>query len=201
MRGQTVEEVAVKTEYTSAVSYLDSDLKETYQHQETGAVLREEEIGRAFQFGNEATIRNLLEPNWWEASNQNDQEEQQQVADTIVQNEQERRRRIEAGEEEEEEVKDFKKGIRVQDRVVARTRVSIDKPQSLTYSCNSLQMRLRSSSRWDCLPVSLMVESGLKAEIKIIGFQSPENLNTEDNIKHSYFLYPDEEVNMQQWSG
>jgi len=86
--------------------------------------LREEEIGRAFQFGNEATIRNLLEPNWWESNNQDNQEEQQQVADEIVRLEQERRRRIEAGEEEEKEVKEVKEGILVQDRIVARTRVS-----------------------------------------------------------------------------
>lgn len=40
--------------------------------------------------------------------------------------EQERRRRIEAGEEEEDEVKEVKEGILVQNRVVARTRVSVD---------------------------------------------------------------------------
>jgi hypothetical protein len=31
-------------------------------------------------------------------------------------------------------------------------------------------------------------------EIKILGFQSPNNMNVEDNIKHSYFIYPDEDV-------
>ena len=33
-----------------------------------------------------------------------------------------------------------------------------------------------------------------QAEIKIIGFQSPDSLAIEDNIKHSYFIYPDEDV-------
>lgn len=31
-------------------------------------------------------------------------------------------------------------------------------------------------------------------EIKILGFQSPENLRLEDNVKHSFFIYPDENV-------
>ena len=55
-------------------------------------------------------------------------------------------------------------------------------------------MKLRSSNPWGCRHVGLGVGGGLKSEIKIIGFQAPENLNNEDNIKHSYFLYPDEEV-------
>ena len=64
----------------------------------------------------------------------------------------------------------------------------------LMVSCNLLQMKLLSSNPWGCRHVSLGVGGGLKVEIKIIGFQAPENLNNEDNIKHSYFLYPDEEV-------
>ena len=35
---------------------------------------------------------------------------------------------------------------------------------------------------------------GLAPQIKILGFQSPDNLSLEDNVKHSYFIYPDEET-------
>lgn len=34
------------------------------------------------------------------------------------------------------------------------------------------------------------------AEIKILGFQSPSNLKIDENIKHSYFIYPDETVRL-----
>lgn len=34
----------------------------------------------------------------------------------------------------------------------------------------------------------------LTTEIKILGFQSPDKLYLQDNIKHSYFIYPDETV-------
>lgn len=39
------------------------------------------------------------------------------------------------------------------------------------------------------------------AEIKILGFQSPNNMNVEDNIKHSYFIYPDEDVSCPTRTG
>lgn len=31
-------------------------------------------------------------------------------------------------------------------------------------------------------------------EIKILGFQSPDHLRLEENIKHAYFIYPEETV-------
>lgn len=33
-------------------------------------------------------------------------------------------------------------------------------------------------------------------EIKILGFQSSDLLQIDENIKHSYFLYPDEDVSV-----
>ena len=60
--------------------------------------MRNEEIGQAFQFGHEATIRNVLEPNWWETTEA--QDEQQHVADEVLRLDKERR---EAGEDEEED--------------------------------------------------------------------------------------------------
>ena len=35
---------------------------------------------------------------------------------------------------------------------------------------------------------------GLPTGIKILGFQSPQNLKFDENIRHSFFLYPDETV-------
>ena len=32
------------------------------------------------------------------------------------------------------------------------------------------------------------------SEIKILGFQSADLLQIDENIKHSYFIYPDENV-------
>lgn len=32
------------------------------------------------------------------------------------------------------------------------------------------------------------------SEIKILGFQSGDNLKYDENVKHSYFIYPDEDV-------
>ena len=84
-------------------------------------MLREEEIGHAFQFGNEATIQNVLETNWWETKEF--QEEQRQIAEEILKLEQDRRRRQDAGEEIED-VKEFKVDLASTDRVIARTRVS-----------------------------------------------------------------------------
>ena len=31
-------------------------------------------------------------------------------------------------------------------------------------------------------------------DIKILGFQSPDRLSVHDNLKHSYFIYPNELV-------
>jgi hypothetical protein len=42
------------------------------------------------------------------------------------------------------------------------------------------------------------VSARLTAEIKILGFQSPDNLKIDENIKHSYFIYPDETVSPLQ---
>lgn len=84
--------------------------------------MREDEIGRAFQFGHESTIRNVLEPNWWETS---DVARRQELADEVVRQEQDRRRRIESGEEEEQDVKEVKPRSEPE-RITARTRVSED---------------------------------------------------------------------------
>lgn len=44
------------------------------------------------------------------------------------------------------------------------------------------------------LLVGLITEIGLIPEIKILGFQSADLLQIDENIKHSYFIYPDENV-------
>lgn len=102
--------------------------------QETGAVLRPEEIGQAFQFGNESTVKNILEPNWWESDEQI--QEHQQVADALLKRDEERRRqRDEGGEDAEDEAMDEEpastSGVgqrngdsEVKPKVVAKTRVS-----------------------------------------------------------------------------
>ncbi|WVR00189.1 hypothetical protein IAU59_007331 [Kwoniella sp. CBS 9459] len=168
MRGQTVEEVQIKSEYTSA---------------ETGAVLKDTEIGQAFQFGNESTVKNIIEPNWWESDQH--RAEQQMYADEVVRLDTERRMREEAGEEEDEEdvemrdganaatgsggAKIDRNGVEEKPRVVARTRLQFTDDE-----------------------VAGFKSMGIKPQIKVLGFQSPEHLAFEENIKHSYFIYPDE---------
>lgn len=93
-------------------------------------MLRDQEIGQAYQFGKESTVRNVLEPNWWE-SNEHEQE-QQAVADEVIRLDEERRRREdEAGEDEEmpeidvkpKQVKKENGKVEAKPRVIARTRV------------------------------------------------------------------------------
>lgn len=67
-------------------------------------MLREEEIGYAYQFGNENTVKNILEPNWWESDEQHHQN--QMVADEILRLDEERRRREEENGEVEEAMED-----------------------------------------------------------------------------------------------
>lgn len=94
---------------------------------ETGAVLKREEIGQAFQFGHEASVRNVLEPNWWESSEH--QAEAQAVADEALRLAQERAERAAEGEEDmDDDVKPTLTQVKVErdkQRVVARTRVSV----------------------------------------------------------------------------
>jgi len=40
----------------------------------------------------------------------------------------------------------------------------------------------------------------LISEIKILGFQSADLLQIDENIKHSYFIYPDENVRFRLWT-
>ncbi|KAL1412750.1 ATP-dependent DNA helicase II subunit 1 [Vanrija albida] len=153
MRGQTVEEVAIKTVYTSA---------------ETGADLAENQITSAFQFGDEAKIKNVLEPNWWESDEH--QKQQEIYAEELLKLE---KARIDRGEDGDEEMEDAKPANTVSDgsrpRVVARTR--------LQFSDSEIK-EFRSL--------------GIEPQIKILGFQSPDNLRMEDNVKHSFFVYPEE---------
>lgn len=92
-------------------------------------MLRDDEIGQAFQFGNEATVRNVLEPNWWESDEH--AAEAQMVADEALRLDMERRRKEEEGEEEdmEKEVRGVMKQVKALEgeekpKIVARTRVS-----------------------------------------------------------------------------
>ncbi|WRT70242.1 uncharacterized protein IL334_007237 [Kwoniella shivajii] len=164
MRGQTVEEVQIKSEYTSA---------------ETGAVLKDTEIGQAFQFGNESTVKNVIEPNWWESDEH--QLEQQMVADEVLRLDKEKRMREDEAEEGEEEEEVAENGttrktspkvadaIDEKPKVIARTRLQFTNDE-----------------------VAEFKSMGLKPQIKIIGFQSPDHLSVEENLKHSYFIYPNE---------
>ena len=87
-------------------------------------------------------------------------------------------------------------------RVIARTRASITRWHMETdtdeFSCNSRTTSSISSSRWASPRVSAphIVSSGgsYLVEIKILGFQSPNDLTVDYNLKHSYFLYPNETV-------
>ncbi|WWC64593.1 uncharacterized protein I303_107204 [Kwoniella dejecticola CBS 10117] len=159
MRGQTVEEVQIKSEYTSA---------------ETGAVLNENEIAQAFQFGNEATVRNVIEPNWWESDEH--QIQQQEIADEVL--------RLEDGkrdgfiEKDEEEVVEGSNkngktskldGKDEKPKLVARTRLQFTNDEIAEFK-----------------------SLGIQPQIKIIGFQFPDHLSFEENLKHSYFIYPNE---------
>jgi ATP-dependent DNA helicase 2 subunit 1 len=89
--------------------------------------LRPEEIGHAFQFGNESTIKNILERNWWESDEQ--MQENQMIANEVLKRDEERRRRIDEGAEEEDQdmpaepLVDRPSGD-IKPRVVAKTRVS-----------------------------------------------------------------------------
>lgn len=103
-------------------------------------MLRQEEIGHAYQFGNESTVKNVLEPNWWESDKQI--QANQMVADEVLKRDEERRRRRDEGEEDEV-MEDARSGDQAGDgpsrttvnrngtgnsdekpKVVARTRVS-----------------------------------------------------------------------------
>ncbi|WWC72003.1 uncharacterized protein I206_105962 [Kwoniella pini CBS 10737] len=161
MRGQTVEEVLVKSEYTSA---------------ETGAVLKDTEIGQAFKFGNEATVKNVIEPNWWESDDA--QAQQKEVADEALRLEDGKADNFIEEDEEEEEVAEangLTEKMKVQikpdekPKVVARTRLQFTSDEILEFK-----------------------SMGIQPQIKIIGFQSPEHLAFEENLKHSYFIYPNE---------
>jgi ATP-dependent DNA helicase 2 subunit 1 len=79
-------------------------------------VLREEEIGQAYQFGNESTVRNVLEPNWWESDEHTAQA--QMIADEALRLDTERR-----GRDEPEEQTPVKIEVEDKPKVVARTRV------------------------------------------------------------------------------
>ncbi|KAK4689603.1 ATP-dependent DNA helicase 2 subunit 1, partial [Tremellales sp. Uapishka_1] len=158
MRGQTVEEIQLRTEYTSA---------------ETGAVLKDEEVGQAYQFGHESTIKNILEPNWWESEEH--QQQQRMIADEVLQADVERRRREDAGEEidvEEQEVPAKTNGhSEDKPKVVARTRLQFTSDE-----------------------IAQFKSMGMSPQIKILGFRSPDDLEIDDNMKHAYFLYPNEET-------
>lgn len=107
--------------------------------QETGAVLRPEEIGQAFSFGNESAVPNVLERNWWESEEQI--EEQRAIAEEALRLDQERRDKgeyegegedveMDAGEDGDGAVKTEKrngkgKGGGEKPKVVARTKVSL----------------------------------------------------------------------------
>ncbi|KAI9634077.1 SPOC like C-terminal domain-containing protein [Dioszegia hungarica] len=164
MRGQAVEEVMTKTEYTSA---------------ETGSILRPEEIGQAYQFGHEATIPNILDRNWWESDEA--VEQQRAVAEEALRLDEERREREDNGEEVDmaelrktangEPMKGEGTKTGEEKKVVARTRLQF-KPDE----------------------VKELKTLGVPTQIKILGFQSGGNLKFDENIKHSYFMYPDEDA-------
>lgn len=105
------------------------------KHQETGAVLKDSEIGQAYEFGNEAEVRNILEPNPWEA-HVKERAKNQTAVDHILEDDKERRQREDEGEDLEEE-EDDKKGVKkwlgkqkaALPKIVARTRVSVQEPE------------------------------------------------------------------------
>ncbi|WVO14247.1 hypothetical protein L204_101879 [Cryptococcus depauperatus] len=158
MRGPVVKEVDVRTEYTSA---------------ETGAILNDSEICQAYQFGDQATIRNILEPNWWETGQGQDVD--QPLMDDILRQYIERRQSDDKGEMTEQDNEDVKAFLKKQreerPRTVTRTRLQFTKEEVMQFK-----------------------SMGFEPQIKIIGFQSPNHLRFEYNIKHAYFIYPNEDA-------
>ena len=109
MRGQQVEEVVTRSEYSSA---------------ETGAVLRDEEIDFAYKFGNDSTVPNVLERNWWESNEH--AEEQRALADEALRADKEKRIKedeMDGGDEDEEMESEVQISNAEVKRVVACTRV------------------------------------------------------------------------------
>lgn len=94
-------------------------------------MLKDNEIGQAYQFGNETTVKNIIEPNWWESDEQ--QADQQMYADEALRLAQERRRKEEENDgAEDEDMDDALRGQKTsqlkddegKSKVIARTRVS-----------------------------------------------------------------------------
>ena len=67
-------------------------------------------------------------------------------------------------------------------------------------------MRYARSARLDCIPVSFRAIDVMRGQndlailvvIKLLGFKPRSDLQFEDNVKHSLFIYPDEMVS-NQW--
>lgn len=154
MRGQTVDEVSTKTQYTSA---------------ETGGDLDAADITSAYQFGDEAKVPNVLELNWWETDLF--LAEQEQLATELLRV---AGTKVKTGGANSMDVDGAGAGAAAavpHDKVSVRTRVQLSDKE---------REEIRTM--------------GISPQIKIIGFQSPDNLLLQDNVKHSYFIYPDETV-------
>ncbi|ODN73262.1 hypothetical protein L202_07815 [Cryptococcus amylolentus CBS 6039] len=157
MSGPVVQEVEQKTGYTSS---------------KTGTLLSANEVASAFEVGDEGKIRNVLERNWFEGSDQED--ERQEMLDDVLQEEKERRMREddEGGDSSDEDKERYKDQAgqymsqKGKSRTVARTRLQFSPEE-----------------------VAQLKAVGVDPQIKILGFQSPDNVRLEHSIKHATFKY------------
>ncbi|WVQ84479.1 hypothetical protein IAT38_006631 [Cryptococcus sp. DSM 104549] len=169
MRGRKTQYAQVRSEYTAA---------------ETGAVLRESELGQAYQFGHEKTIRNVLEPNWWEAA---DQAVGEELVDEALTRDKERRQQEdedEDGFEDDEEPEEGEDGDVTMEEVKPKTTGASSRGKEKVV----VKTRIHYSSD----EVAKFKSMGLEPQIKIIGFQGSNHLHPDENVKHAYFIYPNE---------
>ncbi|WVQ74248.1 hypothetical protein IAR50_003845 [Cryptococcus sp. DSM 104548] len=159
MSGPVVQEIEMRTGYTSS---------------KTGTLLSDREVASAFEVGDEGKIRNVLEHNWFESSDQED--ETREMMDDVLQEEKERRMKEDSDGEEKGDQERFKVKIGQymartgKERAIARTRLQFSPEE-----------------------VAELKAVGVEPQIKILGFQSPDNVRLEHTIKHASFIYPDED--------
>jgi len=125
------------------------------------------------------------------------------IADEVLKRDEERRRRRDEGEKEDEAMEAEPTAAVAEDvkpRVVAKTRVSLIKAtldDQLTGQLRFTDSEVAEMKSMGVPPRESDIMIVLISEIKILGFQSADLLQIDENIKHSYFIYPDENVSFR----
>jgi ATP-dependent DNA helicase 2 subunit 1 len=104
------------------------------------------------------------------------------VADEVLKRDEERRRRRDEGEEDEE---------MPQERTPAEVATN-DRSRNHPDQEVKPKVVAKTRLRFTDSEVAEMRSMGINPQIKILGFQSSDLLQIDENIKHSYFIYPDE---------